>query len=163
MRIIVYGVLAVFLLFYPLAGYLSDARWGRYKTIHGSIRFLLLSLLTIIFLGILGTCMTLAIVFTIDYDYSYETLGPVKIVSIIVLCLAFGLPILFGIFLILFSLVAFSANVIQYGIDQLDYNEHGENFVQYVYWYVWTCYLAEFIIKIVYRIFGPLVSYIVNS
>ena len=161
-RIIVYGVLAVFLLFYPLAGYLSDTRWGRYKTIHGSIRFLLLSLLIIIFLGILVSGMTLAIVFTIDYDDSYETLGPVKIVSIVVLCLAFGLPILFGIFLIFFSLVAFSANVIPSGIDQLDYTEHGENFIQYVYWYVWTCYLAEFIIKIVYTIFGPSVSYIVN-
>ena len=162
-RIIVYGILAVFLLFYPLAGYLADVHWGRYKTIHGSIRFLLLSLLIIIFLGIFGTCMTLAIVFTIDYDYSYETLGPIKIVSIVVLCLAFGLPILFGIFLILFSLVAFSANVIQYGIDQLEYDARGENFVQYVHWYVWTCYMAEFIIKIMITIFGSGFSLLINS
>ena len=141
-RICVYGVLAIFLLFYPLAGYLADAHWGRYKTIFGSLRFILLSVLIIIFLGILGTVISLAIALTIDYDYSYETLGSVKIISIVVLCLAFGLPILFGVFLIIFSLIAFSANVIQYGIDQLEYNARGENVVLYIYWYVWTCYMA---------------------
>ena len=162
-RICVYGVLAIFLLFYPLAGYLADAHWGRYKTIFGSLRFLLLSVLIIIFLGILGTVISLAIALTIDYNYSYESLGSVKIVSIVVLCLAFGLPILFGIFLIVFSLVAFSANVIQYGIDQLEYNAHGENVVLYVYWYVWTCYMAQFIMKVVITIFGSGVSYSINS
>ena len=55
-RICVYGLFAVFLLFYPLAGYLADAHWGRYKTIFGSLRFILLSVLMIIifFLVFLG-------------------------------------------------------------------------------------------------------------
>ena len=162
-RICVYGVLAIFLLFYPLAGYLADAHWGRYKTIFGSLRFILLSVLIIIFLGILGTVISLAIALTIDYDYSYETLGSVKIISIVVLCLAFGLPILFGVFLIIFSLIAFSANVIQYGIDQLEYNARGENVVLYIYWYVWTCYMAQFIVKIMITLFGAAASYSINS
>ena len=157
-----YGVLAVFLLFYPLAGYLADAHWGRYRTILSSLRFLLLSILMIIFLGIFGTCASLAVALTIGYDYPYESLGPVKIVSIIVLCLAFGLPLLFGVFLIIFSLVAFSANVIQYGIDQLEYDARGENFVLYIYWYVWTCYMGEFIMKIVITFFGAY-SYTINA
>ena len=162
MRICVYGVLAIFLLFYPLAGYVADAYWGRYKTILGSMRFILLSLLVIVFLGVLSTCIFFAIILTIDDDDSYQRLSWVKIVSIIVLCLAFGLPLLFGFFLILFSLIAFSANVIQYGIDQLEHETHGENFVLYVYWYVWTCYMAEFIMRITITFFGVF-SYIINA
>jgi hypothetical protein len=35
---------------------------------------------------------------------------------------------LFGFILIILSLIAFSANVIQYGIDQLEYDDCGGNF-----------------------------------
>ena len=160
-RIIVDAILAVFLLFYPLAGYLADVHWGRYDTIFGSIRFILITLLIFYFLGILGTCIALSIALTVNYNdyYPYEeTLGPIKIVSIIVSCLFFGLPILLGILLIILSLIAFSANVIQYGIDQLEYDDRGRNFVQYVYWYVWTCYMGQLIIGIVINIFGIFAS-----
>ena len=33
----VYGYVAVCLLFYPLAGYLGDVRFGKYKTVHCSL------------------------------------------------------------------------------------------------------------------------------
>ena len=155
-RIIVDAILAIFLLFYPLAGYLADVRWGRYNTIFGSIRFILITLLIFYILGILGTCIALSIALTVDSNYYpyEETLGPIKIASIIVLCLFFGLPILLGILLIILSLIAFSANVIQYGIDQLEYDDRGGNFVQYIYWYVWTCYMGQLIVGIVITIFG---------
>ena len=68
---------------------------------------------------------------------------------------------LFGLFLIVFSLVAFSANAIQYGIDQLEYDARSETIVLYIYWYVWTCYIAEFIMKIVITFFG-MGSYFIN-
>ena len=46
--------------------------------------------------------------------------------------------------------MSLATGLIQYGIDQLEYNAHGENIVlYYVYWYVWTCYMAQFIMKIV--------------
>ena len=155
-RIIIDAILAIFLLFYPLAGYLADVRWGRYDTIFGSIRFILITLLIFYILGILGTCIALSIALTVDSNYYpyEETLGPIKIASIIVLCLFFGLPILLGILLIILSLIAFSANVIQYGIDQLEYDDRGGNFVQYIYWYVWTCYMGQLIVGIVITIFG---------
>ena len=57
MRICVYGVLAI-LLFYPLAGYLANEHWGRYETILGSLHFILLSLLIIVFLGVLSRHIT---------------------------------------------------------------------------------------------------------
>ena len=161
-RIIADAVFAIFLLFYPLAGYLADVRWGRYNTIFGSIRFILTTLLIFYFLGILGTCMALSIALTIDYNY-YNDLSTIKIVSIILSCLFFGLPILFGILLIILSLIAFSANVIQYGIDQLEYDNRGGNFIQYVYWYVWTCYMGQLIINIVITVFGIFGSYLANS
>jgi peptide/histidine transporter 3/4 len=163
-RITVDAILAISLLFYPLAGYLADVRWGRYKTIYGSMRFLLTTFLILYFLGILATGIILALLLTVDYNYPYEeTVGPIKIVSAIVLCLFFGIPILFGFILITLSLIAFSANVIQYGIDQLEYDDRGGNFIQYVYWYVWTCYMGQFIINIVTSVFGMFFSYWVTS
>ena len=154
MRMCLFGVSAIFLFFYILAGYLADARWGRYTTILGSLRFFLISAIMIFFLGILGACGSLAVALTTDHNYPYESLGTLKIVSIIVLCLIFGLPMLFGIFLIIFSLIAFSANVIQYGTDQLEYDARSENIILYIYWYVWTCYVAKFIIRIMITLFG---------
>jgi hypothetical protein len=72
---------------------------------------------------------------------------------------------LFGFILIILSLIAFSANVIQYGIDQLEYDDCDGNFVQYVYWYVWTCYMDQlFIINIVnsYHFWNILVTSLIS-
>ena len=63
--------------------------------------------------------------------------------TIAVICLVFGLPVVFGILLIICSFVAFSASVIQYGVDQLVHDVHSEDITLYICWYVWTVYLAE--------------------
>ena len=46
-----YGASAVLLLFYPLAGYLADIRWGRHNTVINSLCFILWSLILLIVLG----------------------------------------------------------------------------------------------------------------
>jgi peptide/histidine transporter 3/4 len=51
-----------------------------------------------------------------------------------------------------------------YGIDQMEYDDRGGNFVQYVYWYVWTCYVGRFIINIVTTLLRrSYYSYLVTS
>ena len=57
-------------------------------------------------------------------------------ITTIVLCLVFGLPILSGIMLILCSLIAFNANVIQYGMDHLC-DAPTDKFVLCIHWYIY--------------------------
>ena len=47
---ITYGIIALLLLFYPLAGCLADTRWGRYKTVN-SLYFVFWSFVVILLLG----------------------------------------------------------------------------------------------------------------
>ena len=44
------------------------------------------------------------------------------------------------------SLIAFSANVIQYGIDQLR-DAPTDNSVLYIHWYVWTTFFGMFNVR----------------
>ena len=149
-RVFVHGVFTIYLLFIPLAGYLADTYWGRHKTIFGSMRFILLSIVLVLVLGILVATGSVVVAITNDSS----SLSIMKKVSISLLCLTFGPPILFGILLIVFSLVAFNANVIQHGVDQVAYDTQGEDFTLYICWYIWTCYLAKFIVKIPFTVLG---------
>ena len=45
-----YGISALLLVFYPLAGFLADVRWGRYATVKNSLCFLFLSTVIMIIL-----------------------------------------------------------------------------------------------------------------
>ena len=124
---VTYGINAFLLLFYPVAGYLADVRFGRHKMILYSLYIVFCSALAIAVLGIPPWLV---------YIISEEISSSIKIVSYV------GLPILgLGIFVILFSLISFSANVIQYGIDQLR-DSSSEDLVLYIHWYVWTTYLG---------------------
>ena len=156
-RVIMYSLSSLSLLFYPLAGYLADTRWGRHETIVGSLRFVLLSLAMIFILGSLGTAGSIPVLLC-NSDPLNNMVGKA---TIAVICLVFGLPIVFGILLIICSFIAFSANVIQYGIDQLVHDDHSEDITctLYICWYVWTVYLAEFIIKIPHTLLGPFFSW----
>ena len=46
-----YGFNAFVFLFYPLAGYLADIRWGRHKTVVNSLCFIMWTLILLIVLG----------------------------------------------------------------------------------------------------------------
>ena len=113
---IAYGSSAFFLLFYPVAGYLADVRWGRYKAVVNGLSFIFYSILLVIFLICLATVASIPIIVK---DPDYSSLGTIQTISTIILCVVFGLPILFGLVLTFCSLVAFNANVIQFGTDQL--------------------------------------------
>ena len=138
---IIYATTTFLLLFYPLAGCLADIRWGRHKTVVNSLYFTFWSSLLIITIGGLGTiCFIPMMVLT------PEELNTIQIATTVVVCTLFGLPIFFGAILLLCSLVAFSANVIQYGMDQL-HDAPADDSVLYIHWYVWTVYLFLLVIR----------------
>ena len=63
----------------------------------------------------------------------------IQIITLIVVCVVFGLPIFIALLLSLCGLVSFNANVIQYGMDQL-HDAPTEDSILYVHWYVWTTF-----------------------
>ena len=137
----------LFVFVYPLAGCLADTQWGRYKTIIGSLRFVLISIAIIYILGIFASVGSVPIFFTVS-----EPLDSAKRISIAtVFWVVIGIPVVLGILLIVCSLAAFSANVIQYGIDQL---RESKDIGLYIFWYVWTVYLAKVIFAIPYTLLG---------
>ena len=87
-----YGFTALMWCFFPLAGFLSDVKYGRYKTI---------------------------------------------VFSLVAILIGLCLPLLFPYVLI--GYVGFTANVIQFGMDQL-HDSPGEDRTLFIHWYVWFYY-----------------------
>ena len=136
-----YGVSAFLYLFYPLAGWLADIRWGRHKTVVNSLCFVFWHLISVILLSLFAFVSSIPFIFSDQFSDIQITM------IIVILCIVFGIPALFGIFLCFSSLIAFSANVIQFGLDQL-HDAPTDHSVLYVHWYVWTSFLGKFIIRL---------------
>ena len=69
------------------------------------------------------------------------------VINSIVIGIVFGLPLLFGVILFLFSLVAFSVNVIQFGMDQV-HDAPADSSMLYIHWYIWTLFLGSLVVRI---------------
>ena len=95
-----YGASALLFLFYPLAGYLADVRWGRYKAVVNGLSFILYGILMMIFLAGLATIGSIPILIR---DPDYSSLNTTQTITAIMLVVVFGLPVLFG--LVLFFVV----------------------------------------------------------
>ena len=130
---VMYSVVAFLFLFYPLAGCLADIRWGRYKTVVYSVRVILGSLVAGVVLG------GVAAVSMIPVFMKSQDPNNIQLTSIVLVGVVFGVPAFIAFLLILCGLVCFSANVIQYGMDQL-HDAPMEDSILYIHWYVWTSY-----------------------
>ena len=80
----------------------------------------------------------------------------IEYVTIAVLCVVFGLPV---VTLFLSSIVAFSANVIQFGFDQL-HDSPAEASTLYIHWYVWTNQVGLFLLRLPAVFSGDYIKYI---
>ena len=120
--------------FYPLAGFLADTRYGRFRMINRSSQLLLLS----IFLGILITGFIILC--------SVQPV-PVSNALFTFFLILLGLLLFLIVVLLLASLVVFNANVIQFGIDQLQ-ESPADHQSLFIHWYVWTFYLSVFIAQV---------------
>ena len=122
-----YGGVVVFTCFFPLAGILADIKFGRYKTVVTSLFIVLLTLslgvafAAIIFLG----ALPLAVVF----------------------------GVLGGLVFIMFyvGLIGFTANVVQFGMDQL-HDSPAEDNTLFIHWYVWTYYASFFSVQLAWSL-----------
>jgi dipeptide/tripeptide permease len=116
-------------LFYPLAGYLADTRCGRYKTIIYSLSsFTILFLVAVVIVIVVTVCSHL--LNTVSYSFLALLLPPFP------------------------SYIFFSANVIQFGMDQL-YDSPMEDSVLFIHWFVLTSYLAFVFFKALALVIVP--------
>ena len=138
-----YGTNALLLIFYPLAGFLADVCWGRYTTVKNSLCFLLWSIILISVLAGLALLGSTPLWF-ISY---YSSVSTTQTIVTTVLCVVLGLPVLSGVILLFCSITAFSANVIQFGLDQL-HDAPAESLKLYIHWYVWTNQVGLFLLRL---------------
>ena len=121
---------AVVLCFYPLAGFLADNRIGRFITIYEATKFLLL---LIILKGIIYSANFVTAVFAEDVRISYQFSNIILAISTLILLLT------------AVTLALFNANIIQFGVDQLQ-DSPADHQSLYIYWYVWINYVVVFIL-----------------
>ena len=120
-------------LFYPLAGYMADVKYGRYRVITCSLCFIPWILISLgIFLAVFWLWWVPRegfLVLTKAMFWAMIAVG--LLVSVAVLTCH----------------TAFSANVIQFGMDQL-YESPTEDSILFIYWFVFTSYLGFALFKL---------------
>ena len=119
---------ACILLFYPLAGYLADVKFGRYKTVTKSLWFMFFSEL----------CLMASVVVAVMYLFVFG--GDSKLNYLFYLLLVAALPVMFG-------LVLFRANIVQFGIDQLQ-DSPSDDSVFFIMGYIWTGFGGQALAKV---------------
>ncbi len=112
---------------YPVAGYLADVKFGRYKTVIRSFY------LNIILFLLIFSLLVLILLFT-------PTGNKLATYSLIIIISVAGL-------LLLISLVTVNANFIQYGMDQLHDSPEGHQ-ILFIHWYIWISRLVSFSIQV---------------
>ena len=124
--------LALFnLCFYPLAGFLADNKFGRYKTVVRSLA-LFTVILSISFVILAALILSLFFVKVVNQEI-------IPYCLIITICIAY--------ILLLSSFVGINANIIQFGMDQL-HDSLQDHQSLYILWYMWVTTLATFISQI---------------
>ena len=131
---ILFALESLVMCFYPLAGFLADTKYGRFKMISRSSQLLLLS----IFMGIIITGIIFSgVVLSVNIAYTL----------FVFFCCLLGVSLFPVFILILGSLVMFNANIIQFGVDQLQ-DSPADHQSLFIYWYVWTFYLGVFMAQL---------------
>ena len=87
---------------------------------------------------------------------------PLKTENIVLFAIGFGLPTVIGIILALSSSIAFGANVIQFGMDQL-HDSPSEDSALFIHWFVFTSHLGVAINKFIFPNIIFLDQYIPNT
>ncbi|XP_064382461.1 solute carrier family 15 member 4-like [Halichondria panicea] len=149
----VYGLIAVWLLFYPLAGYLADVRYGRYKVVRCGLLTMWLALFTFIVVG-----LALFAVCSIPLPFVGSVPWPPLVNGVlVVLGVSGGLLVLLIYIALSVGFAAFSANVIQFGIDQLRDSPTRDSFL-FIHWFVLTMYIGLSVGKLMWVVFSDIIS-----
>ncbi len=138
----IYAVFAFWLLFYPLAGYLADVRYGRYKVVRCGVCTMWCGLLTVVILGVVVNAIIVPIFILVSYPHYWVL---VFILLLVVNC-ALALFLLISL---LIAFAAFLANVIQFGVEQLNDSPSRDSFL-FVHWFLFTLYIGISVGKLVW-------------
>ena len=118
----VYTFFAIVYLFYPLAGCLADIKCGRYKTVTSSLWLIAGS-------GLVLIVSVMILLWAVTHQAKLE------------LEIFFGVVSLFSLMLLYPGYIAFDANVIQFGMDQL-HDSPSEDSVIFIHWFVFSSSLG---------------------
>ena len=111
---------------YPISGLLADVKLGRYKTIVSSIWMVVIyTPLILIGSGLLITAL----------DFGEER------ITYVILITTGSILAITGLLILLCSIIAFGANVIQFGLDQL-HDSPAEDQIIFIQWYMWLHYVV---------------------
>ena len=133
----VYGLIGVWLLFYPLAGYLADVRYGRYKVVTFGLKTIWLGILTFAIIFIIWYCVIWKMSLNRDDSaISWCIYSMIGLILVTYLMVSVGFA-------------AFAANVIQFGIDQLQDLPAKSSFL-FIHWYLLVLYGGFIIGKLIW-------------
>ena len=129
-----YGFVAIVFCFFPLAGFLADVKYGRYKMV---VRSLCLIFPSVLLLAVsVGVCW-----YTLQSEcFRYRSCD---VVTPILLAVFGTIGLVCGI-MSYTGLVGFAANVVQFGMDQL-HDSPGEDRTLFIHWHVWV-YFATIVL-----------------
>ena len=147
-----YSMNAIILIFCPIAGFLADVKFSRFRAIVTSSYVLLLSVIMVIL------AQSLALPNVYCFLIQNRTCSNDHLFWI-----GLGLSFLFGIFLII-GFVGFIANAIQFGLDQL-HDSPAEDQSLFIHWFVWIFYVYIILssngIGLLLNLSQPFLKYIV--
>ena len=123
----VYGCVAICLLFYPLAGYLGDVHFGRYKTVRCSLWTIWIVLLTA------GVVASGGFIYLLVNVSSFVI--NVSSIVVTIVCAVYVVAYI----LINVGFAGFRANVIQFGMDQLQDSPARDSSL-FIFWFLATLY-----------------------
>ena len=127
-----YGLLAILFCFFPLAGFLADVKYGRYKVVVRSMYLILISYPTLTIAGGIFYGTMVGFTSASDDGSCNASCFAVLVMISVVLLLAY---IAFCT-----GMVGFTANAVQFGMDQL-HDSPGEDRTLFIHWYVWVYFL----------------------
>ncbi|KAL5515225.1 hypothetical protein EMCRGX_G000361 [Ephydatia muelleri] len=119
-------------LFYPLAGWLADARYGRHRVIQISLWCMWA-----------GECVLSVTLLLFELCRSYSTTYHDMFIY-------FLFPVAFVIINV--GVAGFQANIIQFGIDQM-VDASGDQMSAFIHWYYWSTYIGGALFSVVLKNF----------
>ena len=120
-----YSAVAIIFCFFPLAGFLADVKYGRYKVVVTSLCMFIVLAPPFIILGVIG------------FAWGTATYGSCNSTCIAVLTTIATIVLITSYV----GLVGFTANVVQFGMDQL-HDSPGEDRTLFIHWYVWVHFVT---------------------
>ena len=115
-------------LLYPIAGWIADAKVGRYKVIRGSLRLMWIGALLYLGVEILSYTLNDVVPYTV-IGYSAAVTDGFKNLLVAITVVIYILNAI--------SIAGFQANLIPFGVDQME-DGSSDQYSAFIHWYYWS-------------------------